>query len=301
MSSITQNRVAVDEATSPVAPVTKQEKKGYVWHESFDNSSTYDELFGPGAIKIRIQPWLFADESMVDAPRTRGKWATLTVDEERTLFLRYNYAKYRLEDLALRQQARLSQTRARSMVEWRQAIDRTKEDLTAANMSLVIAMAKRTNVPNVDFAELISEGSMALLRAIEKFDVSKGFKFSTYACRAILKSYHRLASTTSKRVSRFGTAYDPAMERSDYDVKKHESEQERAIDDVREVLASNAANLTEMESAILSQRFALAGGKKGTLHEVGTIVGLSAERVRQIQKNALVKMHQAMASGHLAG
>ena len=46
---------------------------------------------------------------------------------------------------------------------------------------------------DVDFAEVVSEGNMALIRAVDKFNVERGFKFSTYACRAILKAFSRTA------------------------------------------------------------------------------------------------------------
>ena len=49
-----------------------------------------------------------------------------------------------------------------------------------------------------EFAEIVSEGNMALMRAVDKFSVDRGFKFSTYACRAILKAFSRTAMKSSR-------------------------------------------------------------------------------------------------------
>ena len=142
---------------------------------------------------------------------------------------------------------------------------------------------------------------MALLRAIEKFDVSRGFKFSTYACRAILKGFNRMATKTGRYIQRFPTEFDPELERSDYDVLKHQIQQDNAVDDLREVLADNRANLTDVERTVITQRFALdSGDKKKTLSEVGLQVGLTTERVRQIQKKALSKLKATLNEEYLA-
>ncbi|MEZ6241833.1 MAG: sigma factor [Phycisphaerales bacterium] len=77
-------------------------------------------------------------------------------------------------------------------------------------------MAKRTRMSEVDFADLVSEGNMALLRAVDKFDAGRGFKFSTYACRAILKAFSRQGMKLSKYRQRFPTDFDPKLEESDY-------------------------------------------------------------------------------------
>jgi RNA polymerase sigma factor (sigma-70 family) len=187
------------------------------------------------------------------------------------------------------------------MIRWYQHARAVQASIVDANMALVMAMARRTRIPHVDFPELVSEGNMALLRAIEKFDVSRGFKFSTYACRAILKGFNRMATKTGRYVQRFPTEFDPDLERSDYDVLKHRIQQDNAIDDLKEVLATNRAKLTDVEQTVVTERFALeSGGKKKTLNEVGQQVGLTTERVRQIQKKALAKLKATLNEEYLA-
>ena len=161
-------------------------------------------------------------------------------------------------------------------------------------------MAKRMRMPNVEFGELISEGNLALLRSVEKFDVSRGFKFSTYACRAILKSFNRLATKTGRYRSRFPTEYDPDLERSDYDDVKHDRQHEDAMDSLRDILFDNRAELSELEQTVVRERFALnPSGRKRTLAEVGQMVGLTNERVRQLQNSALSKLRAALDKEYL--
>ena len=104
---------------------------------------------------------------------------------------------------------------ARKLLALKRGELKARTQITQANIPLVLAMAKRCKLAAVDFAELISEGNMALLRSVDKFDCARGFKFSTYACRAILKSFSRVATKTSRYRSRFPVEFDPALEKSD--------------------------------------------------------------------------------------
>ena len=87
----------------------------------------------------------------------------------------------------------LTRSRAEQVLEWHRRFEHFREYLVRTNLALVLAMAKRTRLGDVDFAEIVSEGNMALIRAVDKFNVDRGFKFSTYACRAILKAFSRTA------------------------------------------------------------------------------------------------------------
>ena len=266
-----------------------------IWHPSFSEAQAKREFFGPEARKIVSPAWRpFSDiPEEVAAPIPRRM--LLSKADEAELFLRYNYARFRLRLLADKQGARPTKARALAMLEWDERTRELRDALVNANLSLVVAMAKRTRIPNVDFPDLISEGNMALLRAIDKFDVSRGFKFSTYACRAILKGFNRMATKAGTYQRRFGVSYDPEMERSDYDIRRHKTEHDRAVDDVREVIDQNRARLSRVEKTVVTERFGLNGSrKKKTLSEVGKKVHLSTERVRQVQKTALAKIRQAL-------
>lgn len=271
----------------------------YVENDLFSEDGTEQRLFGQEAMQINMPRWTtFSSDPIEDMPRKRK--SSLKGQEEAELFLRYNYARYRLAKLVKAQAKRKSPARARQMVLWQKRAMRCRADLTSANMALVMAMAKRTRIPNVEFGELISEGNMALLRSIEKFDVSRGFKFSTYACRAILKSFNRLATKTGRYRQYFPTEYDPDLERSDYDERRHEFQRRDSVESLREILSKNHAKLTKTERTIVMERFAIGSEGKGrTLAEVGKMVGLTNERVRQIQNHALGKLRGALDDHYL--
>jgi len=273
----------------------------FVDNPCFEEPDIEQRLFGEGAERVAVPEWTHFPEVPEDIdPRRRGR-TTLGAEDEAKLFLRYNYARYRLSRLAEAQQRRFAKARGRQMDLWYERTQRIRADLVRANMPLVLAMAKRTRIPNVEFAELVSEGNMALLRSVEKFDVSRGFKFSTYACRAILKSFNRLATKTGRYRQHFPTEYDPELERSDYDVKKHEMQREDSVESLREILASNRANLSDVERTIVTERFGLASRDKGrTLSDVGKMVGLTNERVRQLQNLALSKIRAVLNDEFLA-
>jgi len=263
----------------------------YVPHRSFGLARTERELFGPEAESIQVPPWRQYRAVEDPAPPAPKRKCQLTASQEAVLFLRYNYARHRLAKLVTAQRKRFARSRVPQMLTWYRRALENRAALANANMALVVAMAKRARINTVDFAELVSEGNMALLRALEKFDVSRGFKFSTYACRAILKAFSRLASKTANYRQRFPTEYDPGMEQSDEIDRRRTDQRELVMEDLQRVLLKNTADLSDVERKVVAARFAVAGESKAlTLEQVGRLVGLSKERVRQVQNEALGKL-----------
>ncbi|MHC4715877.1 MAG: sigma-70 family RNA polymerase sigma factor [Planctomycetota bacterium] len=272
------------------------EKIDYVPHPDYRLKRTEPELFGPEAETVRVAQWRHfpeVHEEETVSPKARPQ---LTREQEVLLFKRYNYARYRLAILVPAQAKRFSRRRVPEMLLWYRRALRGRADLASANMALVVAMGKRTRINTVEFAELVSEGNMALLRAIDKFDVSRGYKFSTYACRAILKAFSRLATKTGNYRQHFPTEFVPEMERSDEIDRRHQHQRELAIEDLQRVISRNLADLTDVERQVVGARFAVDGHKQvGTLEEVGRMVGLSKERVRQVQNGALAKLRAVLS------
>ncbi|MBS3821015.1 MAG: sigma-70 family RNA polymerase sigma factor [Planctomycetes bacterium] len=311
MNTATKNNEATDTLPPSFTETLTDEQLGtyrripdqmdYVDNPLFSTAKAEQRLFGDGAMDVDVPVWTSCADDVVDVSKAPKRKTSLTDEEEVELFLRHNYACYRLGKLIKAQNRRRSLGRARQMIHWFKRVMRTRAALASANMALVLAMAKRTRIPNVEFSELVSEGNMALLRSIEKFDVARGFKFSTYACRAILKGFNRLATKTGRYRQYFPTEYDPAMERSDYDEKKHEMQRDDSVQSLRDIISQNRARLTETEQLIVMERFALGrDGEKGrTLAQVGKMVGLTNERVRQIQNHALDKLRSALDTHYL--
>jgi len=266
----------------------------YVKNDVFRKASTERELFDEGiAINPASTSWYhpMVDEKLVG--RSISASSLLNVEQERHLFLRYNYARFRSQAAVKRFRTHPSQMCAGEIARWYDRVRDTRELITQANLALVLAMAKRTRVTEVDFCELVSEGNMALLRALEKFDVARGFKFSTYACRAILQAFSRIAVKTSRYRQAFPAEFNPVMERSDYQETRRAGIEQDAVEELRQIVGENRAQLSEVECAVIQSRFGISRGGENstmTLEEVGHVTGVSKERVRQIQNNALAKL-----------
>lgn len=264
----------------------------HVQNDSFELAATEEQLFGIDAPQVDVPQWLYYSEQG-DLDNSGKKFRGLTHAQEQTLFLQYNYACYRTGLLLDAQHRRFSTARADELITWFQHVRRLRADLVNANLGLVLAMARRTKVPGVELSELVSEGNMALLRSIEKFDTSRGFKFSTYGCRAILKSFNRMATKTGRYFSRFPVEYDPDLEMGDNDEARHTAAEDAMIESLKDALRDNPAELTEVEQQVIVERFGLENdGKKMTLNEVGSHVGLTNERVRQVQNHGLRKLQR---------
>ena len=167
--------------------------------------------------------------------------------------------------------------------------------LVHANLPLVPSLAYRRHLAGADFLDMVSEGYMAVLRSIEKFDVSLGNRFSTYASRAILTCFYALCSKAQTRRKHFPATYDPKMEADDFCRRRHDRQRSEAIRAVRDVLANNSAGLSETEWTVTRNRFPmLSTDKRCTLSQVGKLVGLSNERVRQIEKASVSKIRLAV-------
>jgi RNA polymerase sigma factor (sigma-70 family) len=240
------------------------------------------------------------DEAIEDS--MRGAPQLMKGAEERLMFLRYNYCKRRLSALQTKiARNGLTRESGEQFMEWHRRCEHYREYLVRTNLALVLAMAKRTRLGDVDFAEVVSEGNMALLRAVDKFNVDRGFKFSTYACRAILKAFSRTAMKSSRHRTRFPVEFEPEMEKSDWMDRRRDEVEEDCIDELKAIVDRNLADLSQVEETVIRRRFnwEQADESSLTLEEVGKIIGVTKERVRQIQNKALAKIRTVMEDGVL--
>jgi RNA polymerase primary sigma factor len=239
------------------------------------------------------------DEAVEDAASTP---TLMKAPEERLMFLRFNYSKMRLLKLKKTiEKDGLTKALAEDFLEWHRKFEHFREYLVRTNLALVLAMAKRTRLGDLDFAEVVSEGNMALLRAVDKFNVERGFKFSTYACRAILKAFSRTSLKASKYKTRFPVEFEPEYEKSDWADRRRDAVEEDCVDELKQIVDRNLAELSEVEQTVIRRRFnwQQAEDSAMTLEEVGQIIGVTKERVRQIQNKALTKIRTVMEDGVL--
>ena len=165
-----------------------------------------------------------------------------------------------------------------------------RDHLIEQNLPLAYAMAGRFRWRAVEWEDARAEALHALVRAVEGFNPWFGFRFSTYACNAIQRALIHLGRKVAQHRSRFPVGHDLAFERP----LEADTDSELYVDRLTRVLDQNLGELTDREAMILSQRFPRDGGEALTLGELGEVMGLSKERVRQIQKRALCKLRSVL-------
>jgi len=218
----------------------------------------------------------------------------LTREQEQHLFRKYNYLKYKA--VKLRDELDLENPKAAVMDEiellHEQIVD-IKNQIARCNLRLVVSIAKRRVTPDQNFFELVSDGNLSLLRAVEKFDFARGNKFSTYASWAIMKNYARTIPGEYRHRERFRTSHDELFsatqeERGNPIVE--ESMQQDRESKVQRILR----RLDDREQQIIIGRFGLDHSREPlTLKQVGTELGVTKERIRQIEARALNKLRLA--------
>jgi RNA polymerase primary sigma factor/RNA polymerase sigma factor len=218
----------------------------------------------------------------------------LNREQEGHLFRKYNYLKYRAGKL--RNQIDPLRPKSALMDEieglHQQAID-TKNQIIRANLRLVVSIAKRHVGAAGDFFELVSDGNVSLMRAVEKFDYGRGNKFSTYATWAIMKNYARTIPDEHRQRDRFRTSHDE-MFSATQDVRSDQFELELAQRSRETQIGRILDALDEREQKIIISRFGLERGHEPlTLKEVGAELGVTKERIRQIEARALMKLRKA--------
>ncbi len=270
-----------------------------VYLSKFKLACTERELFGQERVARRRPMSDKAALVLPDHQKLGSRTSTPTADDERFMFERFNYARYRAWKLLKEHSdSTLTAKVTRELLVWARCAQQARCEIIQRNMPLVMSMTKRSRLGGLDYNEMISEGNLALIRSVEKFDTSRGFKFSTYSCRAILKSFSRIAMRAGRYRGMFPVELTTELEKSDFIERRREQAEEGFVDDLKLILASNLAHLNEVEHTVIKERFALGAKSEDerhkTLEQVGRIIGVTKERVRQIQNKALQKIRVAL-------
>ena len=224
----------------------------------------------------------------------------LAREQEMHLFRKMNYLKHKAGRLLERLDPDRPQASLMDQIEklFDQAVA-TKNEIIRANLRLVVSIAKRYVGGGGSFFELVSDGNMSLLQAVEKFDFARGNKFSTYATWALVKNFSRSIPTEHLYHQRF-RSQPLELFASTEDVRADHHEQEARQSQRERQVQRLLGCLDEREQEIVMRRFGLAQGQEPLkLKEIGALMGVTKERVRQLETRAMEKLRRAAHEGQL--
>ncbi len=220
--------------------------------------------------------------------------ALLTPDQERSMFQRMNFFRYRASHLLGTEASKKTVCqwdleRAEGLL---RAANWHRDNIVQANLRLVISIVKKFANNHCSFDDLLSDGIIALMRAVEKFDYDRGFRFSTYATQVVRRNCYRLVmDRQEERLKVTNSVYEPGLDVAD-DVGTPTMSEGRWTT-MRQHLGALLDQLDRREKFIIRARFSLGGHRRvQTLQSLADALGVSKERVRQLEKRAMEKLRQ---------
>jgi RNA polymerase sigma factor (sigma-70 family) len=265
----------------------------YIYHPSFDNASLENEILASMQAWEQYEAQKREMRAPKDAPPELASLyevPLLSKEQEQHLFRKMNFLKHK----ANKMRERLDPARARiqTLKQIEELQDRAlaiKDQLINCNMRLVVSIAKRHSGQGENFFELLSDGNMSLIRAVEKFDFGRGNKFSTYATWAIMKNFARSIPEEKRRRERYVTGQEELFEVAP-DNRSDEQEclasAEQNVHRVNRLLE----HLDARERQIIRMRAGLDNSEGMTLEEIGQQLGITKERVRQLNVRIMNKL-----------
>ena len=286
----------------------EEEKKENITDNDFNNDVIVDD---------------YTDDSVKQYLKEIGKIPTFSEDEEKEIFRKYNNAIDEKEKIKINQ------------------------EIVTANLKLVVSIAKKYVKPSYSILDVIQDGNIGLMKAIDKYDLNRGYKFSTYATWWIKQSITRALSEKSRiirlpvhicelirKVSavREKIAYELGREPNDDELAKslgisvqrlkevttsindpislqtpvgedddesiesfvpdetHSIEEDYYKIELKDLFSDIFSTLSPREQKVIKLRFGIDNDKILTLDEVGNVLGVTRERVRQIESKVLRKL-----------
>ncbi len=266
----------------------------FVASPEFENDSAVDEILAETPNSVSPSRKLRAPSGLPAYLASLYEVPLLEPQQEVHLFRKMNFLKYKATKLIDKLDPKAPSVALMDQIEklYEDALG-VKNKVVQANLRLVVSIAKRHVGPTGDLFGLISDGNVSLMRAVDKFDYNRGFKFSTYAHWAIRKNFARSIPDEFKHRERFRTSSEEIFQSREDLRADHlaiEIDQQSRADQIGKILHS----LDEREQQIIVLRFGLGkGAEPRTLKEVGEELGVTKERIRQLELRALAKLRTA--------
>jgi RNA polymerase sigma factor (sigma-70 family) len=213
--------------------------------------------------------------------------APMSPARERAMFLKLNFHKMQFAAARRKLDPELARARDLNVLEahLRRAMD-VKNEILRANLRLVVSVARRHLRPGLTLGELVSDGTMTLMRAVDSFDTHRGNKFSTYATFALMKGFARsVPQMLARRAAGQPSDSGRMIELPD---RRVAAATNRFL--AREELSHLLQRLDTRERDVLSGHFGLGDVTPASYEQLGRRLGISMERVRQIEQLALAKL-----------
>ena len=228
--------------------------------------------------------------------QTLNETPVLNHEQENDLFRKYNCLKFlAIQERPYIDRAHLSSARLSRIESYLSEAEEIERLIVEANLRLVVSIASKHSGAGPHFAELVSKGNYALIKAIQEFDYTTGFHFGKRAALNIAKEYAKVSgkSTELTRTRAQSLANIQRQLRQTTDVGTLERTRHNLIEVIKRELSTR-------EQYVILHHFGLIGSglrkETQTLKEIGDNLGLTKERIRQIELIALQKLRQCLSS-----
>lgn len=267
----------------------------YMYNAEFDDPAREAEIVGPMPNEQEFNDKVLSMRPPKDVEAHMAylyEKPLLTREQEAHLFRKMNFLKHKLHKL----RQKLDPTRARVQdIQHVNALQRkikaVRDLLIECNQRLVHSLATKHMQIGQNLDELKSDANISIMRAVEKFDYSRGNKFSTYATWAVMKNFARSIPDENTRRQRYMTGAEEVFD-SRQDVRTDEHELLAVADMARERVHNLLDHLDSRTRDVIKMRSGLAGGGQMTLEQIGQHFGITKERVRQINVRGMKQLRE---------
>jgi RNA polymerase primary sigma factor len=267
----------------------------YIYNAEFDDATKEEAILAPMPGLADFESKRVGKTPPKDVPAHMAhlyEWPLLTKEQEQHVFRKMNFLKHQLHKLQEAiDPAKATVEELKRAEELKDGIRDCRDVLISCNQRLVYAQAKQKLALGENIDDLVSDGNLSLMRAVEKFDYGRGFKFSTYATWAIMKNFARSIPDAKTHKQRYMTGHDELFE-AKADVRTDEQEVLALADAARARVNRLLEHLDARTREVIRMRTGLDGSEEMTLEQIGQHFGITKERVRQINVRGMKMLRE---------